>query len=247
LRSELDVSFAQVALEAGRLLVQRSGNDADASLATALGWDQFTRFQLVDPATPPGPATNDITTLVQIALARRPELLRLRAEQTSATRLARAERDARLPTVAAVGMAGGAPIHDSRLDDSYAAGAIEISLPLFAGGLYQARQREAELKARAAAETLRNGENDIIRDVRIAWLNLNSAVDELHTTDQLVQHAAEAFDLADARYRAGLSSIVELSQAQLALTSAQIDQVDARYAVLIQQATLAFQTGQNNP
>ena len=250
LRSELDVSFAQVALEEGRLLVQKSQNDADAamaSLATALGLNEAARFQLTEPMPLTVAATNDIADLIQMALSRRPELLSLRAEQESALRLAKAQRDARLPTLSAIGVAGGSPIHDSRLDDSYAAAAVQLSLPLFAGGLYTARQHEAELRAQAESETLRSEENDIIRDVRLVWLNLNSAADELRTTEQLVKHATEAYQLADARYRAGISSIVELSQAQLALTSAQIISVDARYAVLIQQASLAYQTGQNNP
>ena len=69
----------------------------------------------------------------------------------------------------------------------------------------------------------------MIRDVRIAWLNVNNALEQLHTTEQLLQHAAEAFELADARYQNGISSIVELSQAQLNLTSAQIANTNARY------------------
>ncbi|MGH9592034.1 MAG: TolC family protein, partial [Bryobacteraceae bacterium] len=52
-----------------------------------------------------------------------------------------------------------------------------------------------------------------------------------------------AYDLAEARYKIGSSSIVELSQAQLGLTSAQIDEANARYDVLIQRARLNYQVG----
>ncbi len=140
-------------------------------------------------------------------------------------------------------MTGDAPIHDTHLPDDYAAGGVQLSLPLFAGGLYVGRQHEAELKAQADDELLRNLENDVIRDVRIAWLNVNNALEQLHTTEQLVQNATEAYTLADARYQAGISSIVELSEAQLNLTSAQIADAGARYNVLIQQANLDYQTG----
>jgi outer membrane protein len=58
-----------------------------------------------------------------------------------------------------------------------------------------------------------------------------------------VRNAAEAYDLAAARYKIGSSSIVELSQAQLSLTSAQIASSNARYEVLIQQAGLDYETG----
>ncbi len=246
LRSELDVSFAQVELEQGRLLLQKSRNDAAAamaSLSTALGYHEFHQFQLVEQSLPLSTATNDVSGLIQTALSERPELLSLRDQRDAAARFARSERDARLPTLSAVGVAGDAPTHDSRLPDSYAAGGVQASLPLFAGGLYLARQHEAELKAQADAELLRTVEDDVIRDVRIAWLNVNNALEQLHTTEQLLQHAGEAYDLADARYQNGISSIVELSQAQLNLTSAQIANANARYDVLIQRANLDYQTG----
>ena len=180
---------------------------------------------------------------MQTALVQRPELLSLRNEQDAALRFARSERDGLSPTLSAVGLVGDAPIHDSHLPDNYARGGIQSSLPLFAGGLYTARQHEAELKAQADSELVRALGDDIVRDVHIAWLNVNNALEQLRTTEELVQNAAEAYDLAEARYQIGSSSIVELSQAQLSLTSAQIAQANARYNVLMQQANLDYQTG----
>ena len=246
LKSELDVSFARVALEEGQLLLQRAQNDLDASLAslsTGLGFREFHPFNLVEQPLPPTGNTNDVSGLIDRALRDRPEILALMDERDAAKRFARAERDSRLPTVSAIGVAGASPVHDNRLPDDYAAGGLQLSLPVFTGGLYLARQHEAELRANADAELLRSLEDNVIRDVRIAWLNLNNAHDRLRTTEQLVNHAQQAFDLAQARYQAGSSSIVELSQAQLALTSAQIAQTNARYDVLIQEANVNYQTG----
>ncbi len=246
LRSEMDVSFARVALEEGRLLVQKAQNNMDAtmaSLSTALGFHEFHQFQLVEQSLPMDAVTNDVSSLIQTALSQRPELLSLQDQRDAALRFAKSQRDARLPTVSAIGVAGDSPIHDARLADNYAAAGVQLSVPLFAGGLYTARQHEAELKAQADAEMLRNAEDNVIRDVRIAWLNANNAMEQLRTTEQLVKHAVEAYDLAEARYKTGISSIVELSQAQLSLTSAQIANTNARYDVLVQQANLDYQTG----
>jgi outer membrane protein len=149
----------------------------------------------------------------------------------------------RLPVIEAVGVAGDAPIRDNLLPESYAAGGLQLSVPLFAGGLYTARQHEAELRAQSDSELLRSLEDNVIRDVRIAWLNVNNALQQLQTTEDLVRNASEAFDLAKARYQGGISSIVELSEAQLNLTSAQIAEANARYNVLIQQANLNYETG----
>jgi outer membrane protein len=116
-------------------------------------------------------------------------------------------------------------------------------VPLFAGGLYEGREREAQLRAKAADRTLRSLEDNVARDVNIAWLGLKNARERLRTSGQLRRYAATAYELADARYRAGSSSIVELSQAQLALTSAQIAETTARYEVLRREADLNYQVG----
>jgi outer membrane protein len=245
LRSELDVSFAQVSLEEARLLVQRAQNDTDAaltSLSTALGFRELKRFQLLEPPSPAQPASHDVSALIGTALHDRPDLARLRDERDAALRLAKAERGLRYPTIAAIGEVGNSPIHDDRLPDNYAAAAVTLTLPLFTGGLYSARQHEAELRAQAASETLRTEEDNAIRDVRVAWLNVTNARERLRTTEQLVKHAAQAYQLADARYKNGISSIVELSQADLSLTAAQIANTNARYDVLIQQSALDYQT-----
>ena len=160
LKSDLDTSFAQVALEDAHLLVLRADNNAESALAalsTALGYRDQHRFTLADETTVPVPAAEDISALTEQALHDRPELASLRDTRDAAQHQARSQRDARLPTISAVVAAGNAPWHDARLPDNYSAGGIQVSVPLFAGGLYQARQREAELRAKAAAETLAHG------------------------------------------------------------------------------------------
>jgi outer membrane protein len=246
LRSELDVSFAKVQLQQAQLLLENSQNDADAAMATlsaALGYSELHPFQLVESSPPDRTGTNDVPGLIQLALSDRPELLSLRDERDAASRFARGERDSRLPVIEVIGAAGDAPAHDSHLPDDYAVGGVQLELPLFAGGHYVAQQREAELKAEEDDELLTAAENNVIRDVRIAWLDFNNAKEQLSTTEQLAANADEAYTLAQARYQSGISSIVELSEAQLNLTSAQIAEANAQYEVYIQQANLNYQIG----
>ncbi len=249
LKSDLDVSFARVSLEDSKLLLQRAQNDFDSALArlsAVLGYREQQNFNLVETPAAADPQQGDVEALISKALENRPELEGLRDERDAALRMARSMRDARFPTVSAVIATGDAPTHDVRLPDTYAAGGIQVSVPLFAGGFYVARQREAELRANAAAESLRTAEDGVARDVRIAWLALKEARQRLRTTEQLSSYAATAYELADARYKAGSSSIVELSQAQLELTSARIAETSARYDVLIQESSLNYETGANS-
>lgn len=245
IKSQLDVSFAQVAVSQSELLLEQAQNGSDsaqASLAAALGYRRLRLFVLT--AQPPAqPAEPDVDVVIDEAMQHRPDLLRLRFAQQAAERAARADRDANYPTLSAVGTAGNAMSHQYELPDRYVAGGVELSIPLFAGGSYLARQRAAEDQAQIAGEALRQQEDRVSRDVRQAWLNFNTALQSEATTEDLLRHANEAYELAQARYKVGSSSIVALSDAQLAATQAQIAEANARYNVMIQQSVLRYQMG----
>lgn len=246
LKSDLDVSFANVNLEAGKLLLADAQNHLQASLATLsalLGSREEPNLLLVEEQ-PPGALQVSTPELVSEALQLRPELDRLRLELQAALLYAKGEKKLHYPTISAIGAAGIVPIRDeAHLPENYAAAGVNLSLPLFAGGLFSARRREADLRAQAAAENLRDEENTIIREVRLARLNADYAYERSGLTAKLAKHANQAFELTQARYNLGSSSIVELSQAQLNKTSAGIEQANAKYQYQLQRAILDFQTG----
>lgn len=114
---------------------------------------------------------------------------------------------------------------------------------VFNGRLFSARAAEARLRAQAADQSLRDEADRIARDVRVASLNVNTAYQRLGLTAQLLSEATEALDLAQARYRLGWDSIVELSQAQLNWTQAQTENAGAKYDYQITRVTLDYQIG----
>jgi len=177
------------------------------------------------------------------ALAQRPDLARLRYQRDAAKEFARAEGKLLYPNVSALGSAGVIPTGNSHLGPDYAAAGVNLNVPIYTGGLYTARRREAEYQADAADETLRDEENSIIRDVQVTKFNLEYAYDRLGLTQELLRNANEALTLAQARFKSGLSSIIELSQAELNQTSAQIGEANARYDYQIQHSALDFQLG----
>ena len=245
LRSELDLSFAEVNLEDAQLLLSKAQNDLQAGftqLANLMGLTEPKSYRLVEEPLPP-PASTNVAEFVQQALRDRPDVLSFRSEQEAAVKFARAERALRYPTVAAVGAAGVTPIRDPQLDENYAAGGLTLTVPIYAGGLYAAKQREAELRAQAAAQALRDLEDNVIRDVRIAWLNAQNAFDRLQISRKLLDNARLSFDLAQARYKEGISSIVELNQAELNEISAEIAYANTQYEYLLQRSALSYQTG----
>ena len=72
---------------------------------------------------------------------------------------------------------------------------------------------------------MRDLQNRVVQEVRIAWLDAKTSYQCLDLTGELLNQAAQALELAQSRYDLGLSSIVELSQAQLNKTSAEISSV----------------------
>jgi outer membrane protein len=245
LKSDLDVSFANVNLSEARLLLIDAQNQlraAFAELSAALGSRDDQAYNLAEEPMPSAPAT-ELAPLVDRALRDRPELAGARLHHDQAVAFASAERDLKLPTVSAVGAAGVAPVHADTLSERYSALGVNVNIPVFNGHLFTARRTEAELRAQAAEQGVRNLENAITRDVRVAWLNENTAYQRLSVTDELLRQATLSQDLAQARYDLGLGSIVELSQAQLNKTSAQITSAEARYDYQIQNSVLAYQTG----
>jgi outer membrane protein len=245
LRSDLDVSFARVSLEEAGLLLSKSRSDLEAvyaQIANLMGERQSQTFRLVEEPLPPGLSTNT-AALVEQALQSRPDLLAVRHAQEATHRFTKAERAARYPTIAALGSAGIVPIHDPQLPAQYAAAGVTLNLPLFSGGLYVARAKEAELRAGAADAQLLDAENAVVRDVRIAWLNAQNAFERMGMTAHLVENATRSYDLAQARYKNGVSSIVELNQAELNKISAEISYANTKYEYLLRRSALDFQTG----
>jgi outer membrane protein len=248
LKSTLDLSFANVNLSQSKLLQLDAQNNADATMATldaVLGLDHQVTYQLVDDATAINAPPGDVAPLIQTALAQRPDLQSLTFGQQSAQRFARAQWDQRLPSITAAGTLGTVPIRvDQYYSNNWWGGVgVNMNIPIFNGFLYSAEGKEADYRAQADAERTRNLRDQIVRDVRTTWLLANTAYQRIAVTTELLKQANLALQLAQTRYQLGLSSIVELSQAQLQQTSAAIDNTNAEYEYRLALATLSYQTG----
>jgi outer membrane protein len=245
IKSGLDVKFADVDLAQARLLLIQAQNDLDASnaeLSAALGYGEEKTFELIEEPVPGAPPV-DFAALLQEAIQNRPELIGLRLDANSAHVYATAERDLWFPTISAAGAAGLTPYGADQLAPRYAAAGVNVNVPIFNGHLFGALRNEALSRARAEDQRLRDLQDQITRDVRTAWLGANSAFQRLSVTDQLLAAANQALDLAQSRYQLGLSSIIELSQAQLNQTQAQIDEASAKYDYETQISLLNYQLG----
>ena len=245
LKSGLDVSFANVDLAQAQLLLVQAQNDLQASyaeLSAALGFADQKTFQLADQPVPPAPPS-DLSVLIAEAMRNRPEIISQQLDVSSAQSYATAERDLWLPTISAVGTAGLTPYHVEELGSRYAAAGFNVNIPIFNGRQFNALHAEAKAESNVRQQFLRDLQDAVVRDVRKAWLNSISGYQRLALTQQLLDEANQALDLAQQRYKLGLSSIIELSQAQLNATQAQISQASAKYDYAAEISALNFQVG----
>jgi outer membrane protein len=245
LKSELDFSFANVNLAQAKLLLldaQNNLNAAQASLSAVLGFQNLQNFQLTEDTSPLTQPPDNVDDLISIAFSMRPEILSLEFQTESAQRFQKAERDLLLPDIQALGVVGDTPVRNPIISNWYGAVGVNVDIPVFNGFLYTARAKEASLRAQATKEKLRDLRDRISSDVRTSWLNAKTAYDRLAVTQQLLDEANLALNLAQSRYKLGLGSIVELSQAQLQQTQAEIANVEAGYDYRLALAVLQYQT-----
>jgi outer membrane protein len=246
LRSTLDVNFAAVLVSQAKLAVVQARSEvsqARAKLATSMGESQPVAAKLVDidPNTeplPPGPEDPQHQAQLQ-----RADLSAARAQQQAAEQYATAERRLSLPTLNVLAAAGDIPYRDHTLHSNYAAVGFNLNIPIFNGGLFSARRAQAELQANARSEDAQELSLEVSEQVRNAWYRANEAFLSLDVSNQLVSQAREALRLAQDRYDAGLGSIVELNEAQLNETSAEINAASAVDTYLTRRAELDFSTG----
>jgi outer membrane protein len=249
IRSDLDLSFADVQLSQAKLLLLDAQNNEEAAMAAlnnVLGSEQDQQYTLVDDTggNPP-PAPDDPEAMVQAAFTARPDLAALNDQYLSAKQYATAQRDLWMPTISAITMGGGAPVRDDLIQSSWYLGAgANVSIPVFNGFLYNADAKEAKYRAQAAQENVRNLRDVIARDVRTAVLNAQTAYQRIAVTQQLLNQANFALDLASARYKIGLSGIVDITQAQLNQTEAEIANTNARYSYQTALAVVRYEVGQ---
>jgi outer membrane protein len=246
LKSDLDLSFANVDLSRARLLLLEARNNSETSLAqlsAILGYSDLQNFKLVEEEGENQPPESDPALLIQQALQQRPEANAMRSEEQAAEKFGHAEHDLWRPTISALGVVGEAPVRDDHIPNWYGAIGVNVQIPLFNGFLYNARAKSADLQTQASHQRLVDMQNNIARDVRIAWQDSNRAFERLSVTRELRQQADLALELAQSRYNLGLSSIVEFSQAELQKTEADISDTAAQYQFQLTRRNLKYVTG----
>jgi outer membrane protein len=217
-RAEVDVANAQVSLIQARNAEQL----ARVALNTAMGLAVNTPLQLVDNLLFQ-PVSMDRAALQSEALRSRPEYRQAKLQVEAAEAALRRTTLDFLPDITGTGTYGG---QGTDLQATWSA-TFNFTWPLFDGGNRIGRYREAKANVEAAQENVRTAELSIGSNVEQSVLTVEEARERIQAAQKAVESAQENFRLAQGRFDAGVGTILELTDAQLALTQAQNTEAQA--------------------
>jgi outer membrane protein len=240
LRSQLDIGFAQEALGEARLLEFQSRDevaDGYLELSSLLSQGHLEQRPLDSPAISTDTAV-EATMLIDLAMHHSPVISRLKAQREALNHLAQANGDQARPVLSVVGALGYVPTHDDHLSDTYAAAAVNLSVPLFNGFAYSARRDEASNQAKALDRQLADVSATLETDIRIAVMRLGYLREQVAMMRQISDQALLSSHLAASRFRLGSTSIIELNTAQLNQLQSDIGLIRATYDYRIQESLI---------
>jgi outer membrane protein TolC len=174
-----------------------------------------------------GAVTLDDEAILTQAYAARPELASLRAQQKSVGERVSSLQKQYLPSVSGTAQYSWTG-REYPLQQGWLWG-VTLTFPLFDDILTTAQVGEAQANLRnlqAQEEDLRQ---QIVLEVRQSLLKLREAEESIRVSEQTLVQAQENLDLAEGRYAAGVGNIIELTDAQVSLTSARANNIQALY------------------
>lgn len=249
LKSTLDLNVAAADESQAELLELDAENAvaaAQLSLAYLLGAPGNPIYHAVEDGASAPPPPELTEAMVDEAHLQRPDLRALQYQSESDKEFFKAQQAQHLPVISAMAIGGITPMRTDTVfsQNWYAAGGVNLNLPAFTGFRISAEAHQAKMQQLSDEKLRADLENSIDRDLKKAVLDLHTAWKRITVTEQFQTEANEAFELAKTRYQLGLSSIVELSQAQLNSTQASVAAVNARYDYLMALRALDYERGQ---
>jgi outer membrane protein len=240
-RPQIDLAQSRADLanaEVQRINADNNYRTAKAQLMKAMGREGPADFEVADDTLPEVQGEDAAPALLlDEALRARPELASLQQQVQAQELTIAAAHGGYLPTLGVGSTATYGGIQLNELGWNWNASAT-LSWQLFQGGLTAATVREAEANIAALRAQLDAERQQVSLEIEQARLGVNAARAALAASITALENANERLSLAEARYRTGVGSIIELGDAQVAETNAAGQRVQAEYNLASARAQL---------
>lgn len=218
-RAEIDVANGQV----GLIQVRGTEGLALAALNTALGIDVRAATRIVDNLDDTPKVTLDRNALLAEALRDRPEYKQAKFQADANEALYRQAFRNFFPSIVGTGSYGGT---QAQLNDNWIVG-MSMSWTIFDGGNLVASMKEANANFQASRARIKSTELQIAQDVQQAVVSVEETQARIVAARRAVRAGEANYRFANGRFRAGLATILDLTDAQSSLTQAQATEVQA--------------------
>ncbi len=262
-RPKIEVARAEAALfgaKADLIAAENGVKIGWAELKNAMGVEDFPLQRLAEEAVLQKPVESLARELAirkpavslkearKVAFSSRPELKDFEAQRRAQDADIAVARRGHLPNINFAGQYGRR--NTSRGGNTFPLqvlwqASINIQIPIFSGfdttyEIEEALRDYSEIRAREEETRQR-----IALEVERGYLNVIAAAERIRATVAAVKSAKENLDLADGRYRVGVGSIIEITEAQVINTEAQTNHIQSIYDYKIAEAELAKAMGQS--
>lgn len=258
-RSIADLYQQQAAVASSRSAVvtaKRAVELAKVDLIQTLQLDAGSTYEFVAPtidSTLAAPGFK-LDELLARAFADRSDLKAEASRVDAANEALRSSGATRWPTVALnLGMNSAyssltASSLTSQLDQRRAGSVgVSFSIPIFDRGASSIASQQASLQVDNARLSRDRQKQTVALEVRRAFLDYESALEQLNVTRAQQKAADLALSTTQERYRVGAATLVELTQARASQVAAASALVNARYNLVFQQSLMSYYTGDLNP
>jgi len=218
-------------------------------LITLMGMDSLTQITLTDSLVVEAPiAIPSENELYGQALRQRPDLQALVLQQQVSEQQIVQAKAARLPVVSAVAQyqlqtqAHKFDFANANWPSTSFAGA-QVVLPLFTGFSNQAKIRQAELARNQSGIRITEAQQSLKTTVKQVIANLKETYDRMQTQLKVKETALQGYNIVQYRYAKGVTSRLDLTDAELALTAAQLNYLEAVFEYRSAAIELARTTG----
>jgi outer membrane protein TolC len=247
LRAEVQVADARQALTTAQSGVKITFAALNRSIGITVGFPtRVTEAALPIPSAPPQPAAPTfnlgLEACLDLAVQNRPELVVVQKSIQATARGVDAAKADYLPTFGT--RATGSVVEGVAVQNSTVFNAgIFMKWDLYSGGRRKGVVLAAESDVRAAVAEAQQICDTIAFEVHVAFANIEDARERIAQTQTAVAQARETLRLVQNRYNRGDAKPTDVVDAQTALTRAEQNANNARYAYLIALARMEFATG----
>jgi len=241
-----DLLSAQVRLAGRQEELIRARNNvafAGAQLDTAMGVAPDTQFQLSQALSQGALPQAALDDLEKQALASRPDLKQIEAQQMAQERSVSIAKSAFGPRLNAFGGWETESATLSQVQGNNWVAGVELQLDLFQGGAKKAELTRARALQERMAAAHQGASDEVRLELRRAYYDFDSARQQVGVAQAAVGQAEESMRINQNRYDAGITTITDLLTIEEALRRAQTDYWEAVYRLRTSYANLELATG----